>query len=178
MSVSEQAGRANRPDIKEIVSHTDDLKELLESKLAAQREIMDERDRRYEDRFKGTEERTNLALNASDKAVSKAEAATEKRFEGVNEMRSSLNDMTNNLLTKDEAKARFDGFDLTIGEMKGDIISLREFRSAGGGKEIASAVAQDQRQFDVRTLLSVAAIFLSLLSTLVAVVLFIWKQHS
>ena len=155
MSVSEQAGRANRPDIKEIVSHTDDLKELLESRINAQREIMDERDRRYEDRYVSMEQKTGLALAASEKAVSKAEAATEKRFEGVNEMRGSLNDMTKELLTKAEANAKFQGIETTIGEMKHDVISLREFRSAGGGKEVAHAAALDQKHFDIRTVLTI-----------------------
>ena len=34
-----------------------------------------------------------------------------------------------------------------------------------------------QKQFDVRTLLSIVAIFLSVVSTLVAIALFIWRQH-
>ncbi len=177
MPVSEQAGRANQPDIKEIVSHTDDLKELLESKLLDQREIMDERDRRYEDRFKAMDEKTSLALTASEKAVSKAEAATEKRFDSVNEFRGTLNDLTLTLMSKPEANAKFQGIDKTLGEIKEDIGSLRESRSAGGGKEIAHAAALDQKQFDVRTLLSIVAILVSIITAVLSVALFIWRQH-
>ncbi len=40
-----------------------------------------------------------------ERAVSKAEAATEKRFEGVNEFRAQLSDQAARFITRDELQA-------------------------------------------------------------------------
>jgi len=50
-------------------------------------------------------ERVTLALAAADKAVSKAEAATEKRFESVNEFRQTLSDQTRSFVSRVEFDA-------------------------------------------------------------------------
>jgi chromosome segregation ATPase len=176
MPVSENAGRANRPDLKELVSHLDDLKELMEEKVASLAQVADERDRRYEERFKAMDEKTSLALTASEKAVSKAEMATEKRFDSVNEFRGSLKDQAATLMPREEADAKFKALESKIDEMKKEIVGLREFRSEGGGKAHAHQAALDQKQFDIRTLLSVAAIFMSIVSTMLAVLLFAWRR--
>lgn len=81
--------------------------DVLAAKLDALRELVDERDHRYEDRFRATDEKTSLALTSSEKAVSKAEIATEKRFDSVNEFRGQLKDQTATLLPRVEADARF-----------------------------------------------------------------------
>src|ERR1700722_14136608 len=71
------------------------------------RAIMDERDRRYEDRFKAMDEKTSLALTSSEKAVTKAELATEKRFDSVNEFRDTLRDQAATLMPRNESEAKF-----------------------------------------------------------------------
>lgn len=58
--------------------------------------VMDERDRRHEQRF-----------DAQEKAVLKAETATEKRFEGVNEFRQALADQTRESPTRIEVDAQY-----------------------------------------------------------------------
>jgi hypothetical protein len=45
------------------------------------------------------------ALNASDKAISKSEEATEKRFDSVNEFRRTLSDQASLFITRKEAEA-------------------------------------------------------------------------
>jgi hypothetical protein len=45
------------------------------------------------------------AIEAADKAVSKAEVATEKRFESVNEFRQTLSDQTRTFISKVEFEA-------------------------------------------------------------------------
>lgn len=63
-----------------------------------------------------------LALAASDKAVTKAEIATEKRFESVNEFRAQLQDQTRTFMSRDEAhallKSMQDKMDLVQDQMK------------------------------------------------------------
>lgn len=81
---------------------TDTLKENLENEIHAVRKQIAESDRRYEQRFDGQEKATNLALQSAKEAVTKAEAATEKRFESVNEFRAALADQSNTLLTRNE----------------------------------------------------------------------------
>ncbi len=67
-------------------------------------------------------EKVALALAASDKAVTKAEIATEKRFESVNEFRAQLQDQTRTFVAREEAnvlfKAMQDKLDLIQDQMK------------------------------------------------------------
>lgn len=69
------------------------------------REIMDERDKRYEQRYDAQTKMVETALAASKEAVLKAENATEKRFEGVNEFRGALQDASNKLISRVEVEA-------------------------------------------------------------------------
>jgi hypothetical protein len=62
----------------------------------------DERDRRYMERFVAQERATGAALDAAQRAVEKAEVASEKRFEAVNEFRATLQDQTNTFITRNE----------------------------------------------------------------------------
>jgi hypothetical protein len=55
-----------------------------------------------EQRFNDQGVAINAALSAAERAVNKAESATEKRFEGVNEFRKTLSDQAMTFLTKGE----------------------------------------------------------------------------
>lgn len=59
-------------------------------------------DRLMAARFASMDEKTTLALSSADKAVSKAEIATERRFEGVNEFRQTLSDQAAQFVTRRE----------------------------------------------------------------------------
>jgi hypothetical protein len=84
-----------------------DPAQLNIEKIARLRDIVDERDRRYEDRFKAMDEKTSLALNASEKAVTKAEVAQEKRFDNTNEWRAAMQDRDRNQMPRIEIEQRF-----------------------------------------------------------------------
>ena len=71
-------------------------------------ELLKAADRRYEERFKAQREALTVALTAAEKAVLKAEAATDKRFENVNEFRASLTDMANRMMPRLETEQRFE----------------------------------------------------------------------
>ena len=83
-------------------------RELREMAIIGLRSIIDERDRRYEGRFVAMDEKTTLALTASDKAVSKAEIAAEKRFENTNEWRAAMQDRDRQQMPRVEIEQRFD----------------------------------------------------------------------
>jgi hypothetical protein len=107
--------------------------DVLEAKLDALRDLSDERDKRYEQKFESIDERTvlaltssdkryeqrfqsmdektSLALAASEKAVVKAETATEKRFDSVNEFRGQQKDMMASFASRTEVEARFKGLE-------------------------------------------------------------------
>lgn len=80
-------------------------------------QLAGERDERYDHRFLAQERITELTFSqvrsevltafiASDKAINKAEVATEKRFEGVNEFRAQLADQATSFIPRTEAEAR------------------------------------------------------------------------
>lgn len=86
------------------------LKEYINDKLTNLEKSVDAR-------FKGVEATTKSALDAADRAVSKAEAATEKRFEGVNEFRATLSDQASKFIIRSE-------FDLVVDRLEQDIKNL------------------------------------------------------
>jgi len=69
--------------------------------MAENRELISLRE--YVDiRFDAQEKAVQSALASADRAVAKAESASDKRFDGVNEFRSSLNDQTRTLMPRAE----------------------------------------------------------------------------
>ncbi len=77
--------------------------------------IIDERDRRYEQRYgqqeanlstamTAQEKAVQAALASSEKAVTKAEIAAEKRFDAVNEFRGQLSDQARDFMPRNEAE--------------------------------------------------------------------------
>jgi hypothetical protein len=110
------------PSIRELASEFDGFKDL-----------MTERDRRYEQRFEAMDEKTSLALTSSEKAVAKAEIATEKRFDSVNEFRATLSDQAANLIPRREADTKFAAWDDKFEDLKKEIAGLRESRSGATG---------------------------------------------
>lgn len=77
-----------------------------------------ELDKRYEQRFEAQEKAVISALHAAKEAVSKAEVATEKRFEGVNEFRSSLSDLTATMMPRAESTARWSALAERVDKME------------------------------------------------------------
>jgi hypothetical protein len=82
--------------------------------------LLDEADRRYEQRFIGQEKAVAAALAAVEKggnaalvsakeAVTKAELASEKRFDAVNEFRQLVNDVLSGAMPRAEAEQRIAG---------------------------------------------------------------------
>ena len=55
-----------------------------------------------------------LALEAADKAITKAETATEKRFDSVNEFRATLADQSDAMLRKSEYRTNHDALIATV----------------------------------------------------------------
>jgi hypothetical protein len=145
----ENNSRTHEPNLRELTGQLDELEKLLNAKFDALKDLIDERDRRYEDRFTAMDEKTSLALTSSKEAVAKAEAATEKRFDSVNEFRKTLSDQATNFLPRPEYVSnhqslldKIDGIKENLSkEISGirdssarEIASLREARSGSEAK--------------------------------------------
>jgi hypothetical protein len=81
-------------------------KEQPKWNLESLKTLMDERELRYSQRF-----------DAQEKAVLKAEASTEKRFESVNEFRNTLKDQQNTFLPRAEYEAAHKDLFNQIGQL-------------------------------------------------------------
>ena len=105
-------------------------------------------DKRYEERFAASQKALELglagqkseisaALNAADRAVLKAETATEKRFESVNEFRGTLDNQQRTLIPRSEVDVLVRGLEEKISSITKIIDGLqaesREQRSERRG---------------------------------------------
>lgn len=73
---------------------------------------------RYEQRFVATSLATDAALTAAERAVLKAEAASEKRFESVNEFRNTLADQQRTLISRTEVDVLMRGVNEKISALQ------------------------------------------------------------
>ncbi len=108
-----------------------DVRELTE-RVAALDRLMEAKFVTFDVLVRSQAEKVALALTAADKAVTKAEMATEKRFESVNEFRASLADQTTSLVTKTEFGAKVDSLAEKLGDIT-DRMNRAEGKGAGAG---------------------------------------------
>jgi len=155
----------------------------LKEKVDAQRELMDERDKRYSGQFENGEkavvfalaaqkELTATAFASSKEAIIKAENAQSSYNERTNELRGALNDQNKTLLSRTEAEARFMNVEEKIEDIKRDIASLRETRSSTVGQESAERRAGTTNKWLIGLAVGV---MLSMIGSGMAVLLFILR---
>src|ERR1700685_214980 len=90
--------------------------------------------REYVDiRFDAQEKAVNAALAASDRAVNKAEMASEKRFDAVNEFRAALADSARLLMPRSEAEQRMAAIEKMVNDIK---ITVDAVNNKYTGKDI------------------------------------------
>lgn len=106
-----------------------DLKDSITDRFAAVSQQFKDIDLRYQQRFDAqtkaldaalaaAKEAGQAALTAAKEATTKAEVASEKRFESVNEFRKTLSDQTATFLPRSEADARMNGLSEKIDDFK------------------------------------------------------------
>lgn len=76
--------------------------------------LIEANDHRYEEHFRAQREQVASGFEAVREAVSKAESATERRFDSVNEFRAQLGDQAATFLPRSEAEARLRGLNENI----------------------------------------------------------------
>jgi hypothetical protein len=121
------------------------------------------------------------ALSAAETAVNKAEVATEKRFDGVNEFRRALTDQTATFPTRDEVNVRIEAISASVNrntEALKDIelrftsrLDLASGRT-GGQAELAAESREERglKHSSVQLIIAAVAVFLTLISITIAVV--------
>lgn len=82
------------------------LERIIREKEERYLAIFSEKESRYNQKFDDQERALLLSLDAATKAVTKAEIATEKRFESVNEFRGTLSDQSNRMMPRVESEQR------------------------------------------------------------------------
>jgi hypothetical protein len=102
--------------------------------------VLTERDRRYTERFAAQEGANKLALEAAEKAVLKAENASEKRFEAVNEFRATLSDQAATFITRKEVEALMLAVNATLGRHESSAANISG-RGSGMGQLLGWLVA-------------------------------------
>jgi len=75
-------------------------------------------------RFEGQEKAVAAALAAAKEAVGKAESAAEKRFDSVNEFRSTLKDQQATLMPRTEVDVRFKGLESKLADLDGRVVQI------------------------------------------------------
>jgi hypothetical protein len=87
--------------------------------------------REYVDvRFDAQEKAVSAALAAAKEAVTKAESASEKRFESINEFRGTLSDQARTLMPRAEAEGQFKVLNEKLDALSARL-SARENQSQG-----------------------------------------------
>lgn len=125
---------------------------MTDNEVQHLREILDERTRRFEEvitslktllderyttqaaaidkAFEAAEKAVNTALESAEQAVQKAEAASDKRFESVNEFRGQLSDQTAQFVTRVEHTALKERLDLMTGSDQGSQATKTTIRAS------------------------------------------------
>jgi hypothetical protein len=94
--------------------------------------LLAEKDKRDEQRFQAQSLSITMALAAAEKAVTKAEMATEKRFDSVNEFRNTLSDQAKTLLSRTEFEASRDSLAEKVSDLSSRM-DRNDGRSGGYG---------------------------------------------
>jgi hypothetical protein len=128
--------------------HEAEVAARLEADRAV-RALISESDRRYEQRLAALndfllaslmaqKEAVNAALVAADRAVVKAETASEKRFDAVNEFRATLADQAASLMPRSESEARMqalsDKLSATRDEFNSAVAALNRVQNLNAGQ--------------------------------------------
>jgi hypothetical protein len=104
-----------------------DLKDLFNAQFINMKTLIDANDKNYNQRFDSVIEATKNALSAADRAIIKAESATEKRFESINEFRGTLADQQHTLIPRSEVEVLIQG-------LSNRIKTLETYNSENVGK--------------------------------------------
>lgn len=178
-------GVSLREYIERLISEFEKRVKMFEGEVASIKEIINERDRLYDTRFKAAEtavsaalaaqeKSTSTAFQASEKAVLKAEDAQKDYNQRSNEFRGQLDDQAKTLMPRNEAQAMFKSFEEKLEVLKStherdqalartDIGNLRESRSVTVGETTTMREVKGDSQWRTGTIIVVAVAVIEIL---------------
>jgi hypothetical protein len=106
------------------------LESFLSSKIAALQKLSDEREDRNKERFAAAKETIAVAMTAADKAIVKAETATEKRFDSVNEFRQTLSDQATQFMPRTEYRISHEAIAEKVEGLNGRLTAIESSKDA------------------------------------------------
>jgi hypothetical protein len=133
----------------------DTLEKHLTSLILALQKEGNEREERNKERFAGAKESVSVAMASAEKAISKAEIATDKRLDGVNELRGALSDQTSTLLPRSEYSVQHGSL---VEKIDGAIVRLTQIESQATGKKVGLGMVGSFALGAFAILASIAAI--------------------
>jgi hypothetical protein len=108
----------------------------IEASAVAFKELMHERDLRYTERAKSQDTAVATAMASAEKAILKAETATEKRLEGLNELKGMAENQAATFARKAEVELAQTAQDKRIDELTRQF-EARQSHSMGIGTAFA-----------------------------------------
>ncbi len=161
-----------------------DLREYFSLWLTRLEGFYEERDRRYEDRFKAQETAVAAALAAAEKltaaafaaskeAIYKAEQAQTAYNASHNDLTRKMDSQNREMLPRPEADSRFKAQDERIEDIKTEIAKLREYKSEMGGRGEQRVESRQHSQWGIGivigSLLGAAAFLIAVIQLVIQV---------
>jgi hypothetical protein len=113
-----------------------DLRDLFNAQFKVLQTLIDANDKNYNQRFDNVSQATSAALASADRANTKAETATEKRFDSVNEFRATLQDQQRTFIPRAEMEITLKGINDKIDINSNGLEALRLVQSINQGTKL------------------------------------------
>lgn len=149
------------------------LEKSINERLKSIQDFINERDRRYEERFRAQESSVASALIAIEKQHVQATLASEKAIEKALQAQAQYNQSHNDLIRKMDGqykemipRSEHEGDIKNLSDkhdgLKNDVQGLRESRSESGGKEIKGASDKSLVQWIILAIFTIVNIAINL----------------
>ena len=116
------------------------LQLLIEANDRRLNDLMAERDLRHQQRYEASSEALDSALGCAKDAITKAEAAYEKRFDNTNQWKQTFSELSGKMVTRMEFSSAYDALKDKIEEVGGRI-KVIEGKSTGIGNSVGVVMA-------------------------------------
>jgi hypothetical protein len=97
-------------------------------------------EQRSDARFESMKDQVDAAFRSSQEAISKAELASDKRFESVNEFRAVLSDQQRDLVTRQVLSSVQEKLEEAIRRNRDDLVALEKRLTLREGQTIGSRI--------------------------------------
>jgi chromosome segregation ATPase len=171
----ETNNRTHEPTLRELTSELDGQRAFVLSRIDALKEIIDERDRRYQERDEArraaidasliaAKEQTAASFAASEKAIAKAEEAQRAYNQSHNDLAKKMDEQNKAMMLRSESEGRFHAVEEKIND-------IRNAMAAGGGMLHGSQIVKDESRANVALIVAALGTMLALLMLLLR----LWK---